>query len=155
MQILIQGRASLNRVIDGDTVAVEILPKSKWSCPSDIVLEDDETKEITLEDLNNEEQIISQGQRNKDIIPTGRIVGIIKRKWRQYCGILQQRANDGSVYQIFVPAEKKIPKIRIETRQAEILRTQKIIVAIDWWPRHSRYPHVSQIYTMTFLFSII
>lgn len=76
-------------------------------------------------------------------MPTGKIVGIIKRKWRQYCGILQSRQNDGGVYQIFVPAEKKIPKIRIETRQAEVLKTQKIIVAIDWWPRFSRYPHVS------------
>lgn len=46
------------------------------------------------------------------------------------------------VYQLFVPADRSIPKIRIETRQAEFLRTQKLIVTIDSWPRHSRYPHV-------------
>ncbi len=41
---------------------------------------------------------------------------------------------------IFVPAEKKIPKIRIETRQSAVLLGQRIIVAVDSWPRHSRYP---------------
>lgn len=39
-----------------------------------------------------------------------------------------------------MPAERKIPKVRIETRQAETLATQRIIVAIDSWPRNSRYP---------------
>ena len=43
---------------------------------------------------------------------------------------------------IFVPAERKIPKIRIETRQAERLSNQRIIVAIDSWARTSRYPQV-------------
>lgn len=41
---------------------------------------------------------------------------------------------------IFVPAERKIPKIRIETRQYTVLCKQRIIVAIDSWPRNSRYP---------------
>merc|ERR550519_814874 len=41
---------------------------------------------------------------------------------------------------MFVPAEKKIPKVRIETRQSATLANQRIVVAIDSWPRHSRYP---------------
>ncbi len=41
---------------------------------------------------------------------------------------------------IFVAAEKKIPRVRIETRQAAVLTGQRIIVAIDSWPRTSRYP---------------
>lgn len=41
---------------------------------------------------------------------------------------------------LFVPAERKIPKIRIETRQYSVLSKQRIIVAIDSWPRNSRYP---------------
>jgi len=28
-------------------------------------------------------------------MPTGHIVGIIRRKWRQYCGILQQNQIKG------------------------------------------------------------
>jgi exoribonuclease R len=49
-----------------------------------------------------------------------------------------------SVRHIFVPAERKIPKVRIETRQADVLSGQRIIVAIDSWPRNSRYPLVSK-----------
>jgi exosome complex exonuclease DIS3/RRP44 len=41
---------------------------------------------------------------------------------------------------LFVPAEKRIPKIRIETRQSEKLKMQRILVNIDCWPRDSRYP---------------
>lgn len=46
----------------------------------------------------------------------------------------------GNTRHLFVPAERKIPKVRIETRQSEILASQRIIVAIDSWPRSSRYP---------------
>ena len=70
----------------------------------------------------------------------GKIVGIIRRKWRQYCGILIPSVLAEGTRHLFVPAERKIPKIRIETRQAESLSSQKIIVAIDSWPRTSRYP---------------
>ena len=70
----------------------------------------------------------------------GKIVGIIRRKWRQYCGILLPSSLAEGTRHLFVPAERKIPKIRIETRQAASLATQKIIVAIDSWPRTSRYP---------------
>lgn len=45
-----------------------------------------------------------------------------------------------NVKHLFVPAERKIPKVRIETRQSETLSSQRIIVAIDSWPRNSRYP---------------
>ncbi|KAK4337208.1 hypothetical protein RND71_043307 [Anisodus tanguticus] len=41
---------------------------------------------------------------------------------------------------LFVPAEKKIPFIRIETRQYHNLKNQRIIVAIDSWPRDSKFP---------------
>lgn len=139
-----QGRAGLNRAVDGDVVAVEVFDKSQWIAPSEIILEDECLPEVAVEDVLKKEEVLKQAVSNKDtkeIKPTGRVVGIIRRKWRQYCGILQQNSSD-SVYQLFIPADRKIPKIRIETRQAEFLRTQKIIVAIDSWPSHSRYPNV-------------
>jgi len=37
--------------------------------------------------------------------------------------------------------QRRIPKVRIETRQAASLMDQRIIVAIDSWPRNSAYPH--------------
>lgn len=39
-------------------------------------------------------------------------------------------------------AERRIPKIRIETRQAETLLGKRIVVVIDTWPKNSRYPQV-------------
>uniref|UniRef100_A0A8V0X405 DIS3 homolog, exosome endoribonuclease and 3'-5' exoribonuclease n=1 Tax=Gallus gallus TaxID=9031 RepID=A0A8V0X405_CHICK len=42
---------------------------------------------------------------------------------------------------LFIPADRSIPRIRIETRQADKLEGQRIIVAIDGWPRNSRYPN--------------
>lgn len=44
---------------------------------------------------------------------------------------------------LFTPADRRIPRIRIETRQASTLVGQRIIVAIDGWPKNSRYPNVS------------
>ncbi|RZF37909.1 hypothetical protein LSTR_LSTR005409 [Laodelphax striatellus] len=109
--VLIQGRESLNRSVDGG------------------VLEEEEEREL------------KEAKKKKiEKQPTGKIVGIIRRKWRQYCGILQDNPVKGSVRHMFVPAERKIPRIRIETRQAEKLLHQRVIVSIDSWPRNSRYP---------------
>ena len=44
LQIFIQGHEHLNRAIDGDIVAVQMLPKEKWSCPSSMVMDDEEEK---------------------------------------------------------------------------------------------------------------
>ncbi|XP_059621933.1 exosome complex exonuclease RRP44 [Phlebotomus argentipes] len=135
--ILLQGRESLNRAVDGDIVAVELFPEDKWSAPCGVIIQDDaEDPGDVLED----ESGLLKTPKEIERVPTGRIVGIIRRKWRQYCGILQPSALPGAVRHLFVPAESKIPKIRIETRQAEKLARQRIIVAIDQWPRHSRYP---------------
>lgn len=120
---------------------MEVLEKKNWVSPSELILEDD-TENALDDNLERKELELSKSSASvKNIKPTGRVVGIIKRKWRQYCGILQE--GSATVYHLFVPADKKIPKIRIETRQAEILKPQKIIVAIDSWPRNSRYPNVS------------
>ena len=39
-----------------------------------------------------------------------------------------------------VPLDRKIPKIRIRTRQVKTLVDQKFVVAIDRWDVTSRYP---------------
>ena len=97
-------------------------------------------KEINSFQDDESTKMLEKSAKSKDVSPTGRVVAIIRRKWRQYCGILQQNPVAGSIRQIYVPAEKKIPKIRIETRQSTILSGQRIIVAVDAWPRTSRYP---------------
>ncbi|XP_049863650.1 exosome complex exonuclease RRP44 [Schistocerca gregaria] len=133
--VLIQGRVNLNRAIDGDIVAIKILPQDQWRSSSDIVLEDDDEGEGNL----NEEALETQ-QQAKDVQPTGVVVGIIQRKWRQYCGILQVCALEDATHHIFIPSDRKIPKVRIETRQYKTLKDQRIVVSIDSWPYFSRYP---------------
>lgn len=118
------------------------MPENEWSSPSDVVLEDNEIDpaDEPIEEDEDEKILKESASKMKEKQPTGKIVGIIKRKWRQYCGIIRPNEVKGSVRHIFIPAERKIPRIRIETRQAEKLYGQRIIVAIDQWPRHSRLP---------------
>lgn len=130
-----KGRDGLNRAVDGDIVALELLPEKEWSGPSEIILQDDQEDPG---DVLEEEAAAVASTSDVERQPTGKIVGIIRRKWRQYCGILQPSLVNGSQWHLFVPAERKIPKVRINTRQAELLKMQRIIVAIDQWPRHSR-----------------
>lgn len=46
----------------------------------------------------------------------------------------------GLVYALFVSKDRRIPKIRFQTRQLENLMDKRIIVAVDSWDRQSRYP---------------
>jgi len=36
----LQGRESLNRAINGDIVAIQMLPENQWSAPTNLVLAD-------------------------------------------------------------------------------------------------------------------
>jgi len=136
--ILIQGLENMNRGVDGDTVAIQLFEQEKWTAPLEVVLEDEGFD--SGDTLDNAAKLVTESVKSKDVQLTGKVVGIVRRKWRQYCGMLQTNPIKGAFRHIFVAAEKKIPKIRIETRQADKLAGQRIIVAIDSWPRTSRYP---------------
>lgn len=50
-------------------------------------------------------------------------------------------AGDGGVaYALFISKDRRIPKIRIQTRQLGNLLNKRIIVTVDSWDRMSRYP---------------
>lgn len=99
MEILVQGHVGLNRAVDGDVVALELLPENEWSVPSDLVLQDegDEDPGDVLDEEN--ELIVKKSTNQVEGTPTGKIVGIIRRKWRQYCGILQPSPIKGVISQ--------------------------------------------------------
>lgn len=46
----------------------------------------------------------------------------------------------GIAYALFVSKDRRIPKIRIQTRQLGNLLDKRIIVSVDSWDRLSRYP---------------
>ncbi|XP_071531275.1 exosome complex exonuclease RRP44 [Panulirus ornatus] len=148
--VLIQGRLNLNRALHDDTVAIEIFPEEQWSAPSTVVIDQEkqeEEKRGSNEDedgdeatLKEEQALLASGCGKGERQPTGCVVGIIRRKWRQYCGIIKKNEITESLRHLFIPADKKIPFIRIETRQPDLLYGKRIIVAIDSWSRDSRNP---------------
>lgn len=69
-------------------MAIEIFPQEEWRQPSDIVLED--KAEDPGDCLEEESELLNtkKAVADDEVCPTGKVVGIIRRKWRQYCGIL-------------------------------------------------------------------
>ncbi|ORX84255.1 RNB-domain-containing protein [Anaeromyces robustus] len=158
-QILISGRASLNRAIQGDTVAVKLLPKEEWKTNvSKIITTEDNEEKVEEEEKKEDEEMKDETEtsetKNKDEdiaynekpCPTGKVVGIIKKNWRQYCGSIdknsvQKTTNHNATQNILVVSmDRRIPKIRIRTRQAHALMGKRIVVAVDSWGRNSLYP---------------
>lgn len=91
--VIISGRENVNRAIHGDVVAVELLPRSEWKrLGDDKVLDQENDKE---EDAKEDEKSMDLDQPEDDesamqidttpLVPTGRVVGIIKKNWRPYC----------------------------------------------------------------------
>jgi exosome complex exonuclease DIS3/RRP44 len=75
---------------------------------------------------------------------TGVVVGILRRGWRPLCGAVLpalDKNQSGAVQSaIFVPADRRMPHVRIRSRQVSSLVGQRVVVALDSWPRTSRYP---------------
>ncbi|XP_077153363.1 exosome complex exonuclease RRP44 [Ranitomeya variabilis] len=138
-EILLQGLRHINRAMHEDVVAVELLQKDNWVAPSSVVLQD-EGESDDIDSVEEKEKML-QATANKSVKPSGRVVGIIKRNWRPYCGMLAKSHIKQSTRHLFTPADRRIPRIRIETRQSSTLEGQRIIVAIDGWPKNSRYPN--------------
>ncbi|XP_008427489.1 exosome complex exonuclease RRP44 [Poecilia reticulata] len=140
-EVLIQGLQNLNRAVHQDVVAVQLLPKNQWVAPSSVVLQDDGAAKDDNVDEDEEEKVLTGPLTETARRATGKVVGIIKRNWRPFCGMLNVSQIKESTRHLFTPADRRIPRIRIETRQASTLAGQRIMVAIDGWPKDSRYPN--------------
>ncbi|KAK9823835.1 hypothetical protein WJX72_005833 [[Myrmecia] bisecta] len=160
--ILISGRVAMNRAIEGDAVAIELLPEAEWRAAS-ATLPKAGADGAPAEDAEGAEDMQEDGGHIMEVVPmdiseqppeltaaskrpTGKVVGIIRRNWRTrgYCGSLQpqQRASArGSTASVlFCPVERRFPMIRLQTRQAEALADKRIVVVIDSWEADSHYP---------------
>ncbi|KAH3682629.1 hypothetical protein WICPIJ_006401 [Wickerhamomyces pijperi] len=155
--LLVLGSENLNRSFNGDSVIVEILPKSQWKKPSSTIIDDEnlnsnvDPETTALDSINDKErkllaqEAIQTQSNSSDIQPTGRVVGIVKRSWRLYVGqILSNsipKTNSNSAKSCFVKLmDRSLPRIRIKTRRAQDLAGSKIVVAIDSWPTTSKFP---------------
>lgn len=141
--VFVQGLQNLNRAVHEDIVAIEILPESEWVCPSGVVMKDAEDEAVKEEDEDKEiekEEGKAPSVQKSLLEPTGRVVGIIKRNWRPYCGTILPLSSMSGTRHTFIPTERRIPRVRLVTRQATNLLGKRIVVSIDAWPRSSRFP---------------
>lgn len=155
-EIIIYGRTNMNRAFDCDIVAVELLPQEQWHEEKSLFIaaeEDDEDEDdvhlapSSADDAPRTASLAAAaaaGENSAPSRPSGRVVGIIKRNWHSYCGSLEPMpmpAGSGSIaHALFVSKDRRIPKIRIQTRQLGNLLDKRIIVAVDSWDCQSRYP---------------
>ncbi|KAK4997399.1 exosome catalytic subunit dis3 [Elasticomyces elasticus] len=160
--LLILGRENSNRAVSGDIVVVEVLPRSQWKPPSSKILEEEVVNKNDNPDVEDGEAVVTEQERRAlqeevkkthgksaegRAQPTARVVGVIKRNWRQYVGHVDKDSIKSSTKQsraqqtvFLVPMDKRIPKIRVRTRQAGELLGKRVLVTIDSWDRESRYP---------------
>jgi exosome complex exonuclease DIS3/RRP44 len=160
--LLVLGRDNSNRAVSGDVVVVEVLPKDQWKSPSSKIIDEEAVTKNDNPESEENESVVPERERKalqEEVKkaqgkntegrpqPTARVVGIVKRNWRQYVGHVDS-SSTSSLSQsgrrqqtVFVlPMDKRIPKIRIRTRQAAELLGQRILVTVDGWDRDSRYP---------------
>lgn len=83
----------------------------------------------------------------REVQPTGRVVGILRRAFRPYVCTLDRASlppsaltSSTSVTVLASPVQRTLPRIRLLTRQAAHLASQKFLVSIDRWSITSRYP---------------
>ena len=169
--VIIDGFTAMNRATDGDIVAVELFEgdeedgdegETKSALEAAGAGDDDERGaeedagasvvcvgggggegvEASEGGGGNGGDVAEGGSKAKRAQKArGRVVGIVRRSWRTFCGSLQPE--DGKVQgknALFVPVERRMPKVKITTRQREALDNMRILVAIDTWDRFSRFP---------------
>ncbi|KAL1928856.1 hypothetical protein VTP01DRAFT_2642 [Rhizomucor pusillus] len=146
--IYILGRKNMNRSIHGDTVAVQLLPREQWKKATSIAVEEEEDEEK----MHGEEEMdyVMDKDANEnaegDGEPTGKVVGIIRKRWRPYCGFIVKKSvhsKSGSTAAenvLFRALDRRIPAIKIRTTQAHSLLGNRVVVSIDGWPVHSIHP---------------
>ncbi|RDW88874.1 putative mitotic control protein dis3 [Coleophoma cylindrospora] len=160
--LLVLGRENINRSVQGDVVVIEILPKDQWKEPSTKIIEEDTLNKNENPDAEDGEQVVTERERRalqeevKKVHskgtegraqPTARVVGVVKRNWRQYVGHIDESSVSQAAKQsrkqqmvFLIPMDKRIPKIRVRTRQAGEIIGKRVLVTIDSWDRDSRYP---------------
>ena len=156
--VQIQGFTHVNRAMDGDVVVIELLPVEQWDpkyTPKKSSSVEEHTQDESQEEETpmpvvevstptcSEQPPVTTVSRHEHP-PQGKVVGILERQsWRKYCGSIDDTAKNSPLQSrtsLFCPVDRKVPKIRIQTRQRELLEDKRIVVAIDQWPVESKYP---------------
>jgi exosome complex exonuclease DIS3/RRP44 len=146
--VLVSGRLYMNRAMDMDRVVIEMLPVSEWQAPRSMIIEEEDEDEENAAKKQTTETTTAKPVDVALRRPTGKVVGILRRSWRQYCGSIEMPANPRETNVLFVPVCRQIPKIRIATKHALEYENKRIVVVIDEWDATSRHPRGHYIRTI-------
>ena len=83
--VLVSGRMCLNRATELDKVVVQVLPQSEWRAPKLTIVHDIDDEEKEGQEATAPANL-PPAVDPKDLRKTGKIVGILRRAWRPYCG---------------------------------------------------------------------
>ncbi|KAJ1448262.1 hypothetical protein M885DRAFT_151464 [Pelagophyceae sp. CCMP2097] len=158
--ILVESSPHINRAVDGDIVGVELFEEGA-AMPAPVGDDDDGVAAVDVDVRLAADRDDGDAQDAQNAAPhdgavlkvtagqlRGRVVGVIKRNWRQnYCGSIEIPGNvstdseiDALGRALFVPVDRRCPKVVVESRQLSRLARQRILVAMDVWRDDSRWP---------------
>ena len=149
--VKVDGPERVNRALDGDHVAVEVLAAEAEAEAEAGAEDDDDHEGATLAaDCAEDDDVAAAAPRGQDIF--GRVVGVVKRERRRLCGSLDEATGDpGSSkaqHVLFVPVDRRFPKVRVETRQLGRLAGMRVAVQVDAWADDERYPRGHYVATL-------
>ena len=104
----------------------------------------------------------SEGESTVAVVRScARVVGIIRRNWRQYAGsfvpgegmqAITDASNGGEsaveISCLFQTVDGRLPLVRLSTRRFDELRTKRLLVAIDGWSANSASPQGHYVLTL-------
>jgi exoribonuclease R len=121
------------------------------------ILDDENMESKFQEESSLVEQATTGSQSGScQVVATAMIVGILKREIVEVVVTIpkppgvahssdsepsQQSQPSHEAFVLCVPLNRRLPKIRIHTRQWQSLQSQRVIVALDNWAIDSRYPN--------------
>lgn len=147
--ILILGSMSRNRAMANDMVYAQLLPKSQWRPRAGVYLDlDVPLEEMTIRDMVEKKELdndaIVTEEEEKNLVPTGIVVGVAKRSsFRRYCGSVEigsDGVENGEQYILVDTIDLQMPKVKIFTQRIKELAGQRVVIQVDAWPRYSKYP---------------
>ncbi|KAJ1976863.1 hypothetical protein H4R34_003815 [Dimargaris verticillata] len=126
--VAIQGQQAINRALQGDTVAIQLVDRQQVTLSTD------------QEDSDGSDSSDAETELTPDqAVHYGQVIGVLKRHWRSYVATIQQDGDQG-LYHLAIPLDPVIPKIRIRYHEVRLILNQRIVVRIDDWPLDSMYP---------------
>jgi len=144
--VLIRNLCDRNRAMVGDTVVVRVNPKSMWhGNSSEMLIMQHERKDSEEEGNDNSETMDTafvsfpglSCTSASELVPTGVVVAITTRRNSEIIATFPQLSRENVVahkaeeYVLVIPIDRKLPKIRVFTRQAQSLQGKRAVVNID------------------------